>query len=355
MAAWITRCASRPERPEPSILAGLIAARDLRKEAGDAVAERIVKIGEAAEHGVGIYFLHQVAGGIERGFAPHILEYQPAFAPRHFAALHGMAAGDVVARGKVAHRAAGELHVDGSGGIDIPAAGDHRVAMHFFDVAHEIAHDVHAVRVERLQVIIGRIQRLRLADPQRHVAEQELANAPIILPFFGRAGRGRKAVVHIDAIAHAHFFRQIHHFLRVAQVVADGLFAQHVTARAQRLHGGFVVVGTVFVATGGDGNHVGLFAIQHFLRVVIRGHAQRLGGGVRPLMIPGSQTATSSLTVCSLWMRACRFPIWPMPITAERNIVFMPPNVVIFCFRPAVSPRRRCRRCTCCRRPPART
>ena len=96
IAAWITRDASKPCAPLPSISAGAYPVGHLAHEGGDAVTEGIVKVPEPAEHGVGEHALLQVSRGIQRGLAPHILDDQAPPRAGHLAALHGMTALDVV-------------------------------------------------------------------------------------------------------------------------------------------------------------------------------------------------------------------------------------------------------------------
>ena len=60
------------------------------------------------------------------------------------------------------------------------------------------------------------------------------------------------------------------HLLGFGDLVADRLFAQHVAAGFERLHGGLVVVAAVLIAAGGDADQVGLQGGQH-----LRGRRRR--------------------------------------------------------------------------------
>ena len=100
--------------------------------------------------------LLQIAGRIERHLAVHVVDDEAPIDAGHFAALHGVAALDVVAAGQVADRAVLEAHVEDGRGPDGAARRLGGEAVHGLDVAAEVAHDVDGVGVQRLEVEVGR-------------------------------------------------------------------------------------------------------------------------------------------------------------------------------------------------------
>ena len=97
---------------------------------------------EAAENGVCVELFDGVSGRIQRRLAPHILEHQPSRKARDLAALHRMAARDIVGGRQVSDGAAGEFQVQRHRRIDVAARRAHRKAVHLFDIAAEITQDV---------------------------------------------------------------------------------------------------------------------------------------------------------------------------------------------------------------------
>ncbi len=91
---------------------------ELFDEAGEAVAEGVAEVAHAAEEGVGVDGFFEVAGGVEGGFAEHVVDDESAFEAGDFAAFHGVAAFDVVGAGEVAEGAVFEAHVELGGGPD---------------------------------------------------------------------------------------------------------------------------------------------------------------------------------------------------------------------------------------------
>ena len=95
-------------------------------------------------------------------------------------------------------------------------------------------------------------------------------------PLLGQARGGRKPVIEVNAIAHAHFPGPGHHLFGVGNRVGNGLFAQNVTAGIQGLHRRGIVIATVLVAAGRHAHHVGFQLVEHFLYMVKARHAQPL-------------------------------------------------------------------------------
>jgi len=77
---------------------------------------------------------------------------KPPAGASDFAAFHGVAALDVVAAGQRSHHAVLESHVEGCRAPDLSPRGLGGKAVHGFDVAAEIAHDIHSMRVQALDV-----------------------------------------------------------------------------------------------------------------------------------------------------------------------------------------------------------
>src|SRR5205085_3601074 len=92
------------------------------------------------------------AAGEEHQAVGDVLDDDAPLAAANLAALDGMEHAGIVAAGQVAHRAAGELHVDGGGGPDGAARALVHERLYAGDGAAEGAHDVDGVRVQRAQV-----------------------------------------------------------------------------------------------------------------------------------------------------------------------------------------------------------
>ncbi len=265
-------------------LIGRDAFGDLFQELVDAVAECVLEVAHPAEDRIGVDAFLEVARRIERRLAPHVLDDKAPVGSGDFAAFHGMPAFDVVGGGQPADRAVLEAHAEVRGGDDFPSRRSGAEALHGLDVAAEVAHDVHRVGIERLDHVVGRTLR-RIFDPQRHVDEQQMPDAAFILPLLCQIRGGREAVVEVDGVAHAHPPRRRHHRFALFDLVADGLFAEDVTARFERLHRRQIVVARIFVAARGDAAQIGLERRQHGWRIVERGDAQARRRCVCPLAV----------------------------------------------------------------------
>src|SRR6185369_5423216 len=101
----------------------LCAGADLLEEFVDAVAESVFEIPHAAEDRVGEDEFLQVAGGVERGLAPHVINHQPTGGAGDFAALHRMAALDVIGPRQAADDAVLEFEAEVRGTPDLAARG----------------------------------------------------------------------------------------------------------------------------------------------------------------------------------------------------------------------------------------
>ena len=153
-------------------------------------------------------------------------------------------------------------------------------ALHRLDVAAEVAHDVDRVRVQRLDLEVGRAL-ARVHDPHAHVDEEQVAEAALVLPLLGQQrGRG-EAVVEVDAVADALLLRLGDHLLGLGDLVGDRLLAQDVAAGLEGLHGGQVMVAAVLVAAGGDAAQVGPERVEHLLDVVAKAGTPKRGRGLR--------------------------------------------------------------------------
>ena len=103
-----------------------------------------------------------------------------------------MAAGDVVGGGQMSDCAAFKTHCRGLRGVDVSARCGHRIGGNFRDRAAEILHDVDAVRVQRLEVVVNRFK--------RQISEQITAEGLDILAY-NNVGQGIAAaeIIRIDA------------------------------------------------------------------------------------------------------------------------------------------------------------
>src|SRR5690606_1290053 len=118
----------------------------------NAVSERIFKITMPAEDWIRIDRLLQIPGRVERDLPPHVLQHKPPVRPRNLASLHRMAALDVVGAGQPADHAVPELHAEMSRAPDLSPGRLCGEALHGFDVAAEMTHDIDCVRVQSLDV-----------------------------------------------------------------------------------------------------------------------------------------------------------------------------------------------------------
>jgi hypothetical protein len=98
-------------------------------------------------------------------------------------------------------------------------------------------------------------------------------------------GGGREAVVEVDAVTAVLLPRFGDHLLGLVDLVADRFFTEHVAAGLQRLHRGFVVIGTELQSAGGDADQVGLELAEHFVGVVEGGSCESRSGGVGALLL----------------------------------------------------------------------
>ena len=74
------------------------------------------------------------------------------------------------------------------GGPDAAARGVRGKALHGLDIAAEVAHDIHRVRVQRLDLEVGRAL-VGIHDPHAHVDEEQVAEAAFVLPLSSPAAR----------------------------------------------------------------------------------------------------------------------------------------------------------------------
>ncbi len=147
IAAANTFWAARPSVPGAVDLVRGRALVELLDKPRQAIAKGVVEVAHAAEHRVGVDAFLRVARRIEGGLAEDVVDDEPALGASHFSALHGMAPLDVVAAGQVPKRAAFEAHVELGCGPDGAPGGFKAEALDGFDVAAEVAHDVHRVRM----------------------------------------------------------------------------------------------------------------------------------------------------------------------------------------------------------------
>ena len=195
-----------------------------------------------------------------------------------------MAALDIVGTGQPTDHPILELHAEMGGGPDGPAGSGRGKALHRIHIAAEIAHDVDRVRVQGLDLEIGRAFR-RVLDPHAHIDKEQMSQLAFILPSFGQPGGRGKAVVQVDAIAKLLFAGLGHHLLRFGDLIADRFFPQNMAAGLQSLHGGQIVIAAVFIPTRGDAAHVRMQAVQHLLRIIKSGHAQAGSGRICPVFL----------------------------------------------------------------------
>src|SRR5439155_1725629 len=75
---------------------------------------------------------------------------------------------------------------------DRSARGFGGEALHGFDVAAEVAHDIDGVRMQRLDLKIRRALG-RILDPHAHVAEEQVAELSVVDPLFRQLRGSREA------------------------------------------------------------------------------------------------------------------------------------------------------------------
>jgi hypothetical protein len=149
--------------------------------------------------------------------------------------------------------------------------------MYALHIAAEVAHDVQRVRMQRAHVEPGR-SLVGIADPHRHVDQQQVAQAAFLDPLFGFGGGRHKTMVEVDAVVDALFVRLCHHLSRLLDVVRDRLFAQDVQPGFQTLHRRGEVIAAVLHARRADAHGVELLVFEHLFDAVIGAHAVACGG-----------------------------------------------------------------------------
>src|SRR5579859_7475189 len=115
----------------------------------NAVLKGILKTAEPAEERVGIDPLFRIPSRVQSRLPIHIVDDKSAFGAGHLAALHGMAAFDIVGAGQPADYPVLEAQAEMGGGPDFSSGGDGRKTLHRLHIAAEMAHDIYRVRVQR--------------------------------------------------------------------------------------------------------------------------------------------------------------------------------------------------------------
>ena len=195
-----------------------------------------------------------------------------------------MAGVGVVAAGQMADDAIFELQVH----LGIRPANAPRCmvekGVHSFYIAAEKAHDVERVGVQGANVkprrgLVG------IANPHRHVDQQQMAELAFIDPLFGLGRRWHKAVVEVDAIIDTLFLRLFDHGASLNNIIRDRLFAQHVEPSFQTLHGRLIMIAAILYPSATNADRVQLLVFEQFFHAVIGAHAVTLRRFVGALLV----------------------------------------------------------------------
>src|SRR5579875_2984826 len=91
-----------------------------------------------------------------------------------------------------------------------------------------------------------------VVDPHGHIHEEEVPQFSALYPLFGLGCRRCESVIQINTEVESFFTCRLHHFPCMMDVVANGLFAEHMEAGLETLHGRLVVMPSVLRAGGAD-------------------------------------------------------------------------------------------------------